>query len=251
MTFKKLQLHQKKVIKVIDGKTVLAIIPARGGSKGVPRKNIKNLCGKPLIAWTIIEALKSKYIDRLIVSTEDEEIAEISNKYGAEVPFLRPKELAQDDTPGIEPLLHCINWLKDNENYCPDYVCTLQCTSPFRKSNHIDEALEKLIEEKADSIIGVCKSEISPYWMKNIENGRLVDFIRNSNTYSRRQDLPVVYRLNGAMYIGKTNVLIKKRNWYTDNTLPYVMSQEDSIDIDTILDFKLAEIIMKEKLGND
>ena len=193
----------------------------------------------------------SDWQNRFGQTLEDEEIAEISNKYGAEVPFLRPKELAQDDTPGIEPLLHCINWLKDNENYYPDYVCTLQCTSPFRKSNHIDEALEKLIEEKADSIIGVCKSEISPYWMKNIENGRLVDFIRNSNTYSRRQDLPVVYRLNGAMYIGKTNVLIKKRNWYTDNTLPYVMRQEDSIDIDTILDFKLAEIIMKEKLANE
>jgi len=233
---------------MIDGKSVLAIIPARGGSKGVPRKNIKDLCGKPLIVWTIEQALKSKYIDRLIVSTEDKEIAEISRKHGAEVPFLRPIELAQDDTPGIEPLLHCINWLKNNENYYPDYVCTLQCTSPFRKSIHIDEALEKLIREKADSIIGVCESEISPYWMKNIENGRLVDFVNGSHKYTRRQDLPIVYRLNGAIYIGKTDILVNNRSWYTDNTLPYIMSQEDSIDIDTMMDFKLAEIIMKEKL---
>ncbi len=251
MTFEKLLLYQKKVIKLINGKIVLAVIPARGGSKGVPRKNIRDLCGKPLIAWTIDEAKKSKYIDRVIVSTEDEEIADISREYGAEVPFLRPIELARDDTPGIEPILHCINWLKDNENYYPNYVSTLQCTSPFRTSNHIDEALEKLIEEKADSIVGVCKSEISPYWMKKIEDGKLVDFIKGSNKYTRRQDLPVVYRINGAIYIGKTDILMKNKNWHTDNTLPYIMSQEDSIDIDTMLDFKLAELIMKEKLDNE
>ena len=150
-----------KVMELIDGKTVLAIIPARGGSKGVPRKNIKNLCGKPLITWTIEEALKSKYIDRLVVSTEDEEIAEISRKHGAEIPFLRPIELAKDDTPGIEPLLHCIYWLKNNENYSPDYVCTLQCTSPFRNSKHIDEALELLIKEKGECEAGDKRSNPS------------------------------------------------------------------------------------------
>ena len=236
---------------MINGKTVLAIIPARGGSKGVPRKNIKNLCGKPLIIWTIGEGLKSKYIDRIIVSTEDEEIAEMSKKHGAEVPFMRPKELSEDDTPGAEPLLHCINWLKNNEDYYPDYICTLQCTSPFRKSKHIDEALEQLLKQGGDSIVGVCESEISPYWMKRILNGKIVDFIDNSKVYNRRQDLPVIYRLNGALYIGKTDILLKNRNWYTDNTLPYVMSNEDSIDIDTILDFKFAELIMKEKIANE
>lgn len=246
--FEKFHLHQKKVIKMINGKTVLAIIPARGGSKGVPRKNIKDLCGKPLIAWTIDEAIKSKYIDRVIVSTEDEEIAYISREYGAEVPFLRPIELAQDDTPGIEPILHCINWLKDNENYYPDYVCTLQCTSPLRKSNHIDEALEEIIDKNGDSIIGVCESEVNPYWMKKIEDGKLVDFMEDSKRYTRRQDLPVIYRLNGAIYICKTDVLMKNKNWYTDNTLPYVMSQEDSVDIDTVLDFKIAEIIIKGEI---
>ncbi len=240
-----------KVIELIDGKTVLAIIPARGGSKGVPRKNIKNLCGKPLITWTIEEALKSKYIDRLVVSTEDEEIAEISRKHGAEIPFLRPIELAKDDTPGIEPLLHCIYWLKNNENYYPDYLCTLQCTSPFRNSKHIDEALELLIKEKGDSIIGICKSEVSPYWMKSVVNGKLIDFMEGSAKYTRRQDLPAVYRLNGAVYIGKTDLLLKNRNWYTNNTLPYIMRQEDSIDIDTIYDFRFAELMMKEKLRND
>ncbi len=235
---------------MISGKTVLAIIPARGGSKGVPRKNIKDLCGKPLIAWTIEETLKSKYIDRIIVSTEDKEIAEISEEYDAEVPFMRPKKLSEDGTSGIEPLLHCINWLKNNQNYYPDYICTLQCTSPFRKSKHIDEALEQLFKQDADSIIGVCRSEANPYWMKRIENGKLIDFIASSKLYSRRQDLPIIYRLNGALYIGKTDILLKNRNWYTNNTLPYVMPSEDSIDIDTALDFKFAEWIMKEKLDN-
>lgn len=235
---------------MINGETVLAIIPARGGSKGVPRKNIKDLCGKPLIAWTIEEALKSKYIDRLIVSTEDDEIAKISKKYGAEVPFMRAKGLAQDNTPGIDPILHCINWLMDNEKYHSDYICTLQCTSPLRKSNHIDEALEMLGQKVADSIIGVCESEVSPYWMKNIKKGKLVDFIKNSHVYKRRQELPMVYRLNGAIYIGKTEILKKNRNWYTDNTIPYIMSNEDSIDIDTMMDFKFAELVMKEKLLN-
>lgn len=239
-----------KVIELINGKIVLAIIPARGGSKGIPRKNIKDLCGKPLIAWTIEEALKSKYIDRLIVSTEDKEIAEISREYAAEVPFMRPKKLSEDDTPGIEALLHCINWLKNNQNYYPDYVCTLQCTSPFRKAKHIDEALGQLFKQNADSIIGVCESEVNPYWMKKIEDGKLIDFMVNSKLYIRRQDLPIIYRLNGALYIGKTDVLLKNRNWYTNNTLPYVMTSEDSIDIDTALDFKFAKWIMKEKIDN-
>lgn len=238
-------------MELINGKTVLAIIPARGGSKGVPRKNIKDLCGKPLIAWSIEEALKSKYIDRIIVSTEDKEIANISRKYGAEVPFMRPQRLAEDDTPGVEPLIHCINWLQENENYFPDYICTLQCTSPFREFRHIDEALERLWKEKGDSIISVCKSEISPYWMKNIKDGKLVDFMKNSSIYKRRQDLPIVYRLNGALFIGKTDILLKNKNWYTDNTLAYIMGNEDSIDIDTVLDFKIAELLMKEKLSNE
>lgn len=236
---------------MIDGKEVLAIIPARGGSKGVARKNIKNLCDKPLIAWTIEEALKSKYIDRLVVSTEDKEIAEISRKYGAEIPFTRPKELAQDETPGIEPILHCVKWIIENENFYPDYTCTLQCTSPFRKAKDIDEALEIIIKKDSDSIIGVCESEVSPYWMKKVKNGKLKDFIEDGPIYARRQDMPRIYRLNGAIYIGKTDILIKNKSWHTDNTIPYIMNRIDSIDVDDLVDFKFAEFLMKERITGE
>ena len=151
------------MINVINGKSVLVIIPARGGSKGVPKKNIKSLNGKPVISYTIEEAKKSKYIDRIVVSTDNKDIAEVSKNYGAEVPFLRPSELAKDDTPGIDPIIHCINWLKENEKYLPDYVCLLQCTSPFRRVQQIDEALERLIYENFDSLVSICESEVTPY----------------------------------------------------------------------------------------
>jgi N-acylneuraminate cytidylyltransferase/CMP-N,N'-diacetyllegionaminic acid synthase len=230
---------------MINNKTILAIIPARGGSKGIPHKNIKDLNGKPLIAWTIKESLKSKYIDKLIVSTEDKEIAEISKKYGAKVPFLRPAELALDSTPGIDPILHAVKWFK-NRNCNFDYVMCLQCTSPFRTYDQIDEAIENLFEKDADSIVSVCENEITPYWMKKIENGKLKDFLDENVFYARRQDVPKVYRLNGAIYMAKTQLLLNIKNWYTENTIPYIMDEISSIDIDNILDFKFAEFVMKE-----
>jgi len=231
---------------VINGKSVLVIIPARGGSKGVPKKNIKSLNGKPVISYTIEEAKKSKYIDRIVVSTDNKDIAEVSKNYGAEVPFLRPSELAKDDTPGIDPIIHCINWLKENEKYLPDYVCLLQCTSPFRRVQQIDEALERLIYENFDSLVSICESEVTPYWMKKIEKGKLKDFLEHSTFYIRRQDAPKVYRLNGAIYISKIECLLKNKNWYTDNTAPYIMDKVTSVDIDDIIDFKFAEFLMKE-----
>lgn len=231
---------------MINNKTILAIIPARGGSKGIPKKNIKLLNGKPLIAYTIEECLKSKYIDRVIVSTEDTEIANISLKYGAEVPFLRPQELALDETPGIEPILNVIDTLKKTEKHFSDYTICLQCTSPFRSAYNIDEALELLINSSEDFIVSVCESEISPYWMKKIENRLLKDFVTDDKFYCRRQDLPIVYRLNGAIYAGKTNKISMQKNWYNESALSYVMKQSESIDIDTMLDLKFAEFILKE-----
>jgi CMP-N,N'-diacetyllegionaminic acid synthase len=226
-------------------KKILAIIPARGGSKGVRFKNIKEINGKPLISYTICEALKSKYIDKLIVSTENEKIKEVSAIYGAEVPFIRPDKLAQDNTPGIDPIVHSVLWFKERgENF--DYVLCIQCTSPFRKAQQIDEAVEKLIEENADSIVSICESEVSPYWMKKIENERLVNFIEDKVAYARRQDVPSVYRLNGSIYMARTDVLLNVNNWYTSNTLYYIMDKITSIDIDDIIDFKFAEFLMKE-----
>lgn len=233
-------------MQLLRGNKVVAIIPARGGSKGIPKKNIKKLNGKPLIAYTIEETLKSKYIDRVIVSTEDLDIAQISKSFGAEVPFLRPIELAQDDTPGIEPIFHSIKHLEEKESYAFEYIICLQCTSPFRSSKHIDDALEKLIESKANSIVSVCESEISPYWMKTVENGVMRDFIKSKNFVARRQDAPKVYALNGAIYAAKKDFLIINNGWYDDNTLAFIMDKKSSIDIDNILDFKFAEFLMKE-----
>lgn len=232
---------------MIDNYKIAAIIPARGGSKGVPHKNIKKLNGKPLISYTIEGAKESKYLDRIIVSTEDKHIASISKAYKAEVPFLRPLEIAGDTTPGIDPIIHCINWLKENEKYNADYVVCLQCTSPFRRIQQIDEALEKLINENVDSIVSVCESEVTPYWMKKIEKNRLIDFLDDTGFYARRQETPKVYRLNGAIYAAKTEILLKYKNWYTENTIPYIMDRLTSLDIDDIVDFKFAEFLMREK----
>lgn len=238
----------RRVEKVINNKSILAIIPARGGSKGIPRKNIKPLNGKPLIGYTIEEALKSKYIDRIIVSTEDSEIAELSRRCGAEVPFLRPKELAEDSTPGMDPILHCIDWLEVNDNYQPAYIVCLQCTSPFRKSYQVDDAIEILVNNNGDSIVSVCESEVSPYWMKKIKDGKICSFLDNIDFIPRRQELPIVYRLNGGIYIAKTDLLKEQKSWYTKDTIPYIMDKISSVDIDDILDFKFAEFLIKENL---
>jgi N-acylneuraminate cytidylyltransferase/CMP-N,N'-diacetyllegionaminic acid synthase len=228
---------------------ILAIIPARGGSKGIPQKNIRLLNNKPLIAYTIEEAMKSKLVDRVIVSTENEEIYKISKQYGAELPFMRPVEFAQDSTPGIDPILHCIKWMEINENYVPDYVVCLQCTSPFRRAEQIDEALKRIIEEDADSLVSLREIEENPYWMKKLVNGKMQNFLENIELISRRQELPPVYLLNGAIYIAKTESLLKNGNWYADNTIPYIMDKISSTDIDDILDFQFAEFLMKENIN--
>ncbi len=230
---------------IID-KKILAIIPARGGSKGIVGKNIKELNGKPLIAYTIEEAKKSEYINRIVVSTDNEGIANISKKYGAEVPFLRPLELAQDDTPTIECVIHMLNVLKENEDYIPDYVCLLQCTSPLRTFNDIDGTIEKLLSTGLDSAASVCEAEVNPYWT-NIFNGeRLEYFFKDGKEITRRQDLPNVYRLNGAVYVAKCDVLKNEMTFETEYTTGYVMDKNSSIDIDDIIDFKFAELLMKE-----
>lgn len=231
---------------IID-KKILAIIPARGGSKGIVGKNIKELNGKPLIAYTIEEAKKSEYINRIVVSTDNEEIANISKKYGAEVPFLRPLELAQDDTPTIECVIHMLNVLKENEDYIPDYVCLLQCTSPLRTFNDIDGTIEKLLSTGLDSAASVCEAEVNPYWT-NIFNGeRLEYFLKDGKKISRRQDLPKIYRLNGAVYVAKYDVLKNEMTFETKYTTGYIMSNKKSIDIDTEFDFTIAKLFLEDR----
>lgn len=151
---------------MINGKTILGLIPARGGSKGIPWKNLVDLGGKPLIARTIESSLKCGMIDRTIVTTDSEKIAEISRKYGADVPFLRPNEFALDESNSYDAIFHAIDWLKENENIEYDYICLLQPTSPFRNHEHINEAIKKLFKTKnALSLISVTEAHVGPYWM--------------------------------------------------------------------------------------
>ncbi|MEH7367684.1 acylneuraminate cytidylyltransferase family protein, partial [Priestia megaterium] len=195
---------------MLNNKRIVAVIPARGGSKGVPGKNIKLLNEKPLIAYSIEAAKGSSYIDRLIVSTDDSEIKDIAVKYGAEVPFLRPKELSEDTTPTLPVLQHVVNYL-EKEGDTVDVVITLQPTSPFRTSNHIDEALEKLLQSPSESVVSLSEVDYHPYWMKKVSNGTIHSYIESEKEYLRRQDLPKVYKMNGAIFITPRNVLMEER----------------------------------------
>ncbi len=225
----------------------LAIIPARGGSKGIPHKNIKTLSGKPLIAWAVEAAFKSHVLNRILVSTDDKAIAETAVRLKAEVPFLRPAELARDETPTLPVLQHAVAWLESNEKYTPSVIVTLQPTSPLHRPEHIQEALDLLERTGADSVVSVCLAEHSPYWMKRLEGDRVYPFLKNSFEESRRQDLPLVYRPNGAIYVTRYDVLMKQNRILGEDTRAIVMDAESSVDIDTPLDFKMAELLLRER----
>lgn len=226
---------------MIKGKSVLAVIPARGGSKGVPRKNIREVGGKPLIAWTIEEAKKSKYIDRLILSSEDAEIIEVAKRWGCEVPFIRPEELAQDDTPGVETVLHTIKMLPGY-----DFVLLLQPTSPLRSVDDIDGCLEKCIETKANSCVTVTEAAKSPFWMYYLNEQDLLEpIIKTDKKYNNRQELPTLYELNGAVYVANKNWLINNRSFRSEHTTAYIMPKERSVDIDSEIDFGFIEFLLR------
>ena len=222
-------------------KTFLAIIPARGGSKRLPRKNILDLCGKPLIAYTIEAALKSKYIDKVIVSSDDDEILNISLNFGAET-IKRPVELASDTATTFDAIKHTI----DNfEKY--DYIVLLQPTSPLRNENHIDEAIELLEEKQADAIVSVCEMDHSPLWSNTLpEDGNMRGFLREEILNKRSQDLEKYYRLNGAIYICKTDKLLENKSFFLkDNIFAYIMDRKSSIDIDEEIDFLFAQRVIE------
>ncbi|MBB6454541.1 N-acylneuraminate cytidylyltransferase/CMP-N,N'-diacetyllegionaminic acid synthase [Salirhabdus euzebyi] len=225
---------------------MIAIIPARGGSKGLPRKNIKPLNGKPLIYYTIKAAKESKYIDRIILSTDDQEIADIGEMYGAEVPFLRPPHLATDAAKARDVYLFTLEMLnKDSEIHNEDFM-VLQPTSPLRRAIDIDNAAEIFYQNNADSVISVVEAEHPPDWYKKInQHGLLIDFFLSNNNKLNRQEYERSYIPNGAIFIMKYNVLKEHTTYYTDRTYPYVMGREFSVDIDNRMDFMLAEILLK------
>jgi len=224
-------------------KNIIGVIPARGGSKGVMRKNVKFLCGKPLIYYTIRECFKSKHLTKTIVSTEDTEIAQIAKSFGVDV-IMRPYYLAKDDTPTIDVIFHAIKKLEEKRETV-DLVILLQPTSPLRTATDIDKAIELYISSSCESVISVVEAEHPPYWSLEIKNGFLKPLLGQKFLNMRRQDLPKVYFPNGAIFIARPEILKKYRSFYTNKIKPYIMPKEKSVDIDTEFDFLLAEVLMK------
>lgn len=231
-----------------DEINIIGVIPARGGSKGVPRKNIRLLNGKPLIYYSIKEAKKSKFLDRIIVSTEDDEIAEIVKKFDAEV-IIRPNELATDESPVMLTLEQVVTYLKEKEDYDTDIIVMLQPTTPFRKATNIDNAIKLLIETDADSVVSVCEAPhtCNPHWVRKIVNGKLHPYLdQEKDLHPLRQDLPKVYWRNGQIYAVKKDVLFETGTLYGNNCRPYIMPRKYHVNIDDELDFMLAELLIKE-----
>ena len=217
----------------------LALIPARGGSKGIPRKNIRAIAGKPLIAWTIEAALAAKGVERVVVSTEDEEIAAVAREWGADVPFMRPAELASDEAPGIAPVLHAIEQLPDH-----DALVLLQPTSPLRTAAHIDAMLAFAERSGASSVVSVREVGDHPAWMFRRDADGALHRYDTSADAARRQDLSDLYTLNGAMYWIETKRLRETKALVSEDTLGFTMDDESSVDIDTMLDWRLAEVLL-------
>lgn len=231
------------------GKKILAIIPARGGSKGIPSKNIIEIYGKPLIQYSIESANSSKYIDRTIISTDDLKIKEVAEKCGGDVPFIRPEELAQDTSKTIDCLIHGIEWLKNiGEEY--DYLVLLQNTVPLRKGQHIDEAIEKLIGSDERSLVSITEVEENPVLMRTLNSDGTVKNMLNISSTIRRQDFPKFYRVDGAIYIQKLDDEFNLDTSLNDGKLAYVMKEEYSVDIDTYLDIKKIEYYLEKELKN-
>jgi CMP-N,N'-diacetyllegionaminic acid synthase len=225
------------------------VIPARGGSKGIPRKNLAPLGGRPLIAYTIEAARLSRALSRTIVSTDDEEVAAIAKWNGADVPFVRPPHLALDHTPMIDVLVDALATLDRQEGYRPDVVVLLQPTSPFRREDHIDAAVDLLISSGADSVVTVVQvpHQFTPESLMQLRGDRLDPFVQGS-TSTRRQDKPVLFARNGpAVVATRSRVVLDDHALYGADTRGVVMSREDSFDIDEAFDLKIAELLMASR----
>jgi len=223
--------------------SIVGIIPARGGSKGIPRKNLRDIAGKPLIAYTIEAARGAKLLTKVIVSTDDKEIAATATSHGAEVPILRPSELAKDNSPTIHTIQHMVRHIEDQGGKV-DVAVTLQPTSPLRESVDIDGAVKILLDTGADSVISVTAAKYSPYLMFTLNGDRLVPFF-GEETKIRRQDLPKVYSLNGAIYVTRRDTLMKGNSLYGKDVRAYVMPEERSLDVDTLLDLRIIDLLLR------
>lgn len=230
---------------------ILAIIPARGGSKSIPMKNLEPLAGKPLITYSIEVGHESQLVSRLIVSTDSERIRKVAVSAGAEVPFMRPKDLAADDTPDLPVFIHALEWLKENENYVPDVVVHLRPTTPLRRANHVDEAIKLLLDDPtADSVRSVSPPLQNPFKMWTKGDRYLAPLINISlkEPYNQpRQALPQVYWQTGYLDIIRTSTLVSRLSMTGDRVLPYFMDHQFVVDIDQYFSLKLAEFLLSHE----
>lgn len=231
-----------------NGKRLLCSIAARGGSKGVPGKNLRPFLGKPLIAWTIESALGSRCLDEVMVTTDSPEIAEVAKRHGASVPFLRPAELATDTAPPAYSFAHALRYYQD-QGVQFDYLVVLQTTTPLRISEDIDGAIDFLFEKQADAVIAVCEMEHTPYWSNTLPEDRsMAHFVRETAKFKQRQELPPYYRINGAVYIARVDRFLEGTTVFLDdNIYAYIMPRERSVDIDSELDLRFAEFLAQRQ----
>jgi len=225
---------------------ILAIIPVRGGSKGIPQKNIRAFNGRPLIALSLEVAKQSSVVDRVIVSTESQEIADISLAHGVEVPILRPTEMAGDKSPVIDAVIHMLDYLRDHELYEPTHLLLLQATSPLRRASDIDAAVKLYKDRGADSLVSVCRTENALYVKR--EDDVLEPIVDSYRTSGNRQELPVCYKLDGSMiYLIRTDLLRETRSFFSGRLVGYEVERWRSIDLDEIEDFVVGELIHKHR----
>jgi CMP-N-acetylneuraminic acid synthetase len=231
---------------------ILGLIPARGGSQGIPRKNVALVGGRPLLAYTCEAARRSRRLSRIVLSTDDDEIAAVGRACQVEVPFRRPPDLAQGDTPTLPVALHAVQWLQEQEGWATDIVVVLQPTSPLRLARHIDEALDRMEAASADTVVSVVPvpHRYSPYSIGRIDDGWLRDFWEQPVPFDRyrRQAGPVFYARNGpAVLATRTRVLLESHSFFGKRVLPYVMPEEDSLDVDTEPDLRMAEWLLARR----
>ncbi|TKH33154.1 acylneuraminate cytidylyltransferase family protein [Paenibacillus polymyxa] len=224
----------------------LAVIPARGGSKGLPGKNIRLLHDKPLIQYSIEAALNSGCVNEVVVTTDNEDIARVSSQAGAAVPFIRPAELATDVAKSIDVLKHAVEFYEQTQNQFFDVIMLLQPTSPLRNALDIKEAYTLFLNNQADSLQSVTLSGVQPYLLRKMDNGKLTSYLKDEKEHLRRQDLKELYALNGAIYIVKRDLLMNSDTLIGPRNCGYIMPRERSVDIDDEFDLKMAEFFWRE-----
>ncbi len=228
---------------------LMGLITAKGSSTSVPRKNLRKVAGRPLVEYTFDQAKGSRYLDRLIMSTDDQEIARLSRLAGIEVPFMRPARLCLPETPHLPVVAHALEEM-EGSGYEPDAIVILQPTSPFRKSEHIDGTIEQFLRGDCDSAMSVRRVEDHPYWMFKIRKGFLEPYVRTRKAYNRRQDLPPVYSRNGAVYVMTPDV-VRSGRLLGDRVRAYIMDWISSFEIDTEDDMRYAQVVMEEMLTSE